>query len=86
MWLCDQERIILHYLQNCGENGASPREICRKASTKDVWKKDERWAYRHLTTLKEKKLVETTPAGNYKLPPPPDEEEERRKNERKGGV
>ena len=81
MWLCEQEQIILGYLKNTGEVGASAREICRKAWTKEAWKDDERWAYRYLTSLKDKNLVETTPAGNYRLPPPPekDEEEEKKK-------
>jgi hypothetical protein len=69
MWLCEEEQIIIRYLGHCGENGASTREICRKASTKDAWKEDERWAYRHLGTLKDKKVIESMPSGNYRLPP-----------------
>ena len=80
MWLCEQEQIILKYLKDLGEVGASAREICRKAWTKDAYKKDERWAYRFLTSLKDKKLVEATPAGNYRLPPPPEDEEEKKKS------
>lgn len=80
VWLSEEEQIILRYLQHCGENGASPREVCRKAWTKDAWKDNERWAYRPLGALKDKGLVETTPSGNYRLPPPPeDDEEEARK-------
>lgn len=75
MWLSEQEQLILRYLKDTGEVGASAREICRKASTKQAWKDDERWAYRHLTSLKDKKLVETTPSGNYRLPPPEEDEE-----------
>jgi hypothetical protein len=70
MWLSEEEQIILRYLQTAGEAGASTREICRKASTKDAWKENERWAYRPLGSLKDKKLVETTAAGNYRLPIP----------------
>ena len=75
MWLCEQEQLILKYLKDIGETGAGVREICRKASTKDAWKENERWAYPHLGTLKDKKLVETTPAGTYRSPPPPEEDE-----------
>jgi hypothetical protein len=68
MWLCEQEQIILKYLQDMGEVGAGVREICRKAWTKDAWKENERWAYPFLSSLKDKKLIENTPAGNYRLP------------------
>ena len=78
MWLCEQEQIILKYLEHAGEAGASTREICRKASTKDTWKENERWAYPYLGSLKDKKLVETTPAGNYRLPPLKEKEEKKR--------
>jgi hypothetical protein len=70
MWLSEEEQIILRYLKNCGENGASTREICRKASTKDAWKEDERWAFRHIGTLKDKSLIETTASGNFRIPVP----------------
>jgi hypothetical protein len=73
MWLCEQEQIILKYLKDMGEPGAGAREICRKAWTKDAFKENERWAYPHLGSLKDKKLVETTPAGNYRLPPKEEE-------------
>lgn len=69
MWISEEEQIILKFLKDCGEAGASMREICRKAWTKDAWKKNERWAYPHLGNLKDKKLVINTPAGNYRLPP-----------------
>ena len=78
MWLCEQEQIILKYLKDLGEVGASTREICRKAWTKDAYKNDERWAYCFLNSLKDKKLVDTTPAGNYRLPPPPKKEEDKK--------
>ena len=78
MWLCEQEQIILRYLKDLGEVGASAREICRKAWTKQAFKDDERWAYPFLTGLKEKKLIETSPAGSYRLPPPEEEEEDQK--------
>ena len=70
MWLSEQEQVILRYLKPVGETGASPREICRKAWTKDAWKENERWAYPFLSSLKDKNQIETTPGGNYRLPLP----------------
>ena len=78
MWLSEQEQIIMKYLQHSGEAGASTREICRKAWTKDAWKENERWAYPFLGSLKDKKLIETTPAGNYRLPPPEEKQEKKK--------
>jgi len=79
MWLSEEEQIIMRYLTVIGEVGASAREICRKAATKNAWKENERWAYPPLSSLKDKKLIETTPAGNYRIPPPEDEDEEEAK-------
>jgi hypothetical protein len=80
MWLNEDEQIILKFLEQCGEAGASSREICRKASTKDRWKKDERWAFPSLSSLKDKKLVETSPAGAFRIPVKEEEEEEKRRH------
>ena len=79
MWLSEEEQIILKYLEPLKEVGASVREICRKASTKDRFKENERWAYPYLSSLKDKKLVETTPNGAYRLPPEEEDEEEKKK-------
>ena len=65
-----------------GEVGASAREICRKSSTKDRWKKDERWAMPSLSSLKDKKLIETNPAGAYRIPPKEEDEEEEKKGKK----
>jgi hypothetical protein len=67
MWLSADEQTILQYLQHCGAVGASSREICRKASTKDRWKEDERWAMPHIAALKDKSLIEPT-GGGFRLP------------------
>jgi hypothetical protein len=75
MWLSADEQTILQYLRCCGETGASPREICRKASTKDRWKEDERWAFPVISSLKDKSLIESTKTGTLRLPPPKEEEE-----------
>ena len=79
MWLNEDEQIVMKFLQHCGEVGASLREICRKSSTKDRWKENERWAHPILSSLKDKKLVMTTPSGSFRLPPSGKELEEERK-------
>jgi hypothetical protein len=79
MWLNEDEQMILRFLQHCGDVGASLREICRKSSTKDRWKENERWAYPILSGLKEKKLVLTTSSGAFCLPPSEKELEAERK-------
>ena len=68
MWLSADEQMILQYLTHCGPTGASSREICRKAATKDRYKEDERWAMPFLSALKDKSVVVTTAAGAYALP------------------
>ena len=72
MWLNADEQCILQYLEHCGPVGASARELARKASTKDRWKEDERWANPVISSLKDKKLLLTNKAGNYTLPPKKD--------------
>ena len=70
MWLSADEQCILQYLKCCGTTGASAREICRKAASKDRWTEDERWAFPALGSLKDKDLIKTTPAGSFMLPDP----------------
>lgn len=69
MWLNADEQCIIQYLKCCGEGGASAREVGRKASSKDRWKEDERWAYAPLSALKDKGMIQTDAGGKYKLPP-----------------
>lgn len=76
MWLSADEQTILQYLRCCGEAGASPREICRKASTKDRWKEDERWAFPVISSLKDKSLIVTTKSGTICLPSEEEKETE----------
>lgn len=68
MWLSADEQAILQYLKCCGTVGASAREVCRKAASKDRWKEDERWAFPILGGLKDKDLIENTAGGCYRLP------------------
>jgi hypothetical protein len=82
MWLNEDEQIILKFLEQRGEVGASAREICRKSSTKDRWKTDERWAMPSLSSLKDKKLIETNLAGAYRIPPKEEDEEEEKRRKR----
>ena len=69
MWLGEEEKVILAYLQHVGEVGASAREIGRKSWTKDKWKENERWAAPFIQSLRDKNLIQTTASGNYCLPP-----------------
>jgi len=67
MWLCEEEQVILHYLEQMRDGGATTREICRKAATKDKWKENERWAIPFLQRLRDKGLVETDAGGMYRI-------------------
>lgn len=67
MWLGEEEQLILRYLQQLNGAGATAREICRKAGTKDRWKENERWADPFLRSLRDKGLIETDAGGHYKL-------------------
>ena len=79
MWLGEEEQVILRYLNHAGEVGASFREICRKAWTKDAWNENERWAHPFLQSLRDKKLIDTTPGGNFCLPPKKENEEKKKR-------
>jgi hypothetical protein len=68
MWLSADEQSILQYLKCCGEVGASAREICRKAASKDRWKEDERWAMPAISSLKDKSLIFSSPGGGFMVP------------------
>lgn len=65
MWLGEEEQLITKFLQQIGGAGATAREICRKAGTKDRWKSDERWALPFLQALRDKKLIVMDAAGRY---------------------
>ena len=67
------------FVERLTQRNLTPREICRKSSTKDRWKENERWAYPFLSGLKDKKLLVTTAAGNYVVPPSEKELEAERK-------
>jgi uncharacterized protein YwlG (UPF0340 family) len=67
MWVCEEEQVILRYLKQVGEAGASARELARKAGTKDQWKENERWASSFIQALKDKGLIETNKAGVFVL-------------------
>jgi len=66
MWLSEEEQIIIRFL-GLMPGGASAREICRKAATKNRWKEDERWAIPFLQRLRDKHLIETNAGGLFKL-------------------
>lgn len=78
MWLCEEEQVILKYLQSLRGVGATAREIARKAWTKDKWKENERWATPYLSSLKGKSLIETDAGGAYRIVGADDEEERKK--------
>jgi hypothetical protein len=67
MWLSEEEQLIIRYLQQVGGEGASGREIGRKAASKDRWKENERWADSFLRMLRDKRVIDTNAAGLYFL-------------------
>lgn len=67
MWLSEEEQMILRFLEQI-QGGATAREICRKAATKDKWKENERWAIPFLQRLREKGLIDTDAGGTYRVP------------------
>jgi hypothetical protein len=70
MWLCEEENMIIRYLGQLNGEGASGREIARKAGTKDRWKENERWADPFIRSLRDKRVIETNPAGLFILVAP----------------
>jgi hypothetical protein len=67
MWLTEEEGMIIRYLGQRKDDGASGREIARKAGTKELWKENERWADSFIRSLRDKGVIGTNPAGLYIL-------------------
>lgn len=61
------EKLICDYLRGMRRQFVSAREICRRADTKKRWQQDPRWAIRLLTTMVDKKLIETDSLGHYRI-------------------
>ncbi len=65
MWLCEEEQLILRYVEQMQKSGTSAREICRRAADKDRWKENERWAMPFIQGLRDKGLLDTNKAGLF---------------------
>jgi hypothetical protein len=65
----DDEQAVLQYLATSPNSFFSSREICRRAGSKDMWAKNQRWALPVLSRLVALGLVETDAAGHYRLTP-----------------
>lgn len=67
MLICDEENMILAFLNTNTETFFSAGEICRKAGNKKLSAKNPRWAIPYLVTLKDKDLVEADANGHYRV-------------------
>src|SRR5215831_18764631 len=61
------EREICDFLKSFPGQFISAREIARRAGGKWKFHDDQHWAVPALTRLKEMNIVETNPAGQYRL-------------------
>jgi hypothetical protein len=61
------EQAVLDYLATSPNSFFSSREVCRRAASKEIWQKNQRWALPILARLLARGLVETDPAGHYRL-------------------
>jgi hypothetical protein len=63
-----EEQAILDYLATNSKSFFSAREVCRRAGGKEKWDENQRWALPILARLLARGLIETDPAGHYRLP------------------
>jgi len=63
------EREIYYYLKAWKGHFLSAHEICRRAGGKKRYQKQPEWAKPVLARMAEKGIVETDPAGHYRLKP-----------------
>jgi hypothetical protein len=63
------EREIYYYLKSWKDHYISVLEICRRAGGKKRHRQDPEWAKPVLVRMLEKGIVETDPAGHYRLKP-----------------
>jgi hypothetical protein len=67
-----EEREIYFFLKSYRAEFISSREICRRAGGKKRFQKSPEWAKPHLTRMAERGILETDPAGHYRIRPPKD--------------
>ncbi len=67
--LSANDQAVLQYLATSRETFFSSREICRRAGSRELWEKNQRWAVPILSRLLAQGLVETDAAGHYRLAP-----------------
>ena len=68
-----EEREIINYLKSAPKVFFSAREIARRAAGKRVYAETPHWARPFLPRLVEKGLIETDPAGHFRLKDKPKE-------------
>lgn len=67
------EREIYYFLKQYKHEYISGREICRRAGGKRRFRGDPVWAIAPLQRMVERNILETDPAGHYRIKPPPDQ-------------
>ena len=67
MLICDEENMILAFLNCNPEAFYAGGEICRKAGNKKLSAKNPRWALPFLVSLRDKDLVEADTNGHYRV-------------------
>ncbi len=65
------ERDIFYYLKGWKNQFVSPHEICRRAGGKKRYEEEPDWAKPVLVRMAEKRILETDPAGYYRIKPAP---------------
>jgi len=66
------EREIYYFLKPYWREFLSPREICRRAGGKKRFREDASWALAPLLRMAKRGILETDPAGSYRIMPRPD--------------
>ena len=67
MLICDEENMILAFLNSNTEAFYGAGEICRKAGNRKMVAKNPRWALPFLISLKDKDLVEADANGHFRV-------------------
>ncbi len=61
------EQCVLDYLATSPGTFFSPREVCRRAGSREMWERNQRWAIPVLSRLLARGLVETDPSSRYRI-------------------